>query len=86
MKNGTHDIMVVSGENGYAVSGLPIPDSDRLIVGGTDDPGIFGMEKRRPDVVQMPEKGENASPLLIIPNLKSPNPTLARFSCYSVMS
>ncbi len=46
--------MVVPGENGNAVARLPVPDANGLIVRSADNPRVFGVEKRRANVIQMP--------------------------------
>lgn len=61
--------MVVTGENADAGAGLPVPDSDGLIVRGGQDPGIFRVEECRSNVIKMPEQGEDASLLLVVPHL-----------------
>ena len=69
MEMGTHDIMVVACEHCNTTSGLPIPDADRLIIGGTQDPRIFIMKLHRSDVIQMAQQGEDTPPQLVVPDL-----------------
>lgn len=68
MELGAHHVVVVAGQDGDGISGLPIPDPNGLIIGGADDPRIFRMEERRPNVVQVTKQGENASTLLVVPD------------------
>lgn len=63
--------MVVAGEDANASARLPVPDSYGLVVGGGEDPRILGVEECRANVIQMPEKSENASLLLVVPHLES---------------
>ena len=67
---GAHDVVVVPGEDGDAGAGLPVPDADRLVVGGREDPGVLVVEHRRADVVQMAQQVEQASLQLVIPDLR----------------
>ena len=73
MELGTHDIVVVAGEDADARPGLPVPDSDGLIIGGRQDPGVLVVEHRRTNVVQMTKQLEQAAFLLVVPNLKGEN-------------
>ena len=57
--------MVVTGEDGDALARLPVPDSDGLIVGGGEDPGMFVVEVDGTDVVEMAVKGEETAPRLV---------------------
>ena len=61
--------MVVPGQHTDALSRLPVPDPDCLVVTGGQDPGIFVMEHRGSDVVKMTQEGEDTSPLFIVPDL-----------------
>ena len=78
MKLSTHDVVVVAGENADARPRLPVPDPNGLIVGGRENPGVFVVEHRRPDVVQMAQQVEQASLLLIVPDLKGTEDILKR--------
>ena len=44
MKSCTHDIMIVSGQNAYTTSRLPIPNSNSLVIWCGEDPWIFMMK------------------------------------------
>jgi len=61
--------MVVSSEDTNARSALPVPDADCLVVGSTQDPRIFMVEKGGTDVIQMSQQSEYATLLLIVPHL-----------------
>ncbi|RUS27656.1 hypothetical protein BC938DRAFT_482933 [Jimgerdemannia flammicorona] len=50
------------------IAALPIPDADRLIVGGADNPGILVVEEDGADVIQMAVEREEASTRLVIPD------------------
>lgn len=43
--------MIMAGEGGNFLSGLPIPDPNRLVVTGTNNPGQLFVEERCADVV-----------------------------------
>ena len=47
---------------------MPIPDANRLIVAGRDDPRVFVVEKRRSNVIQMSQQGEQTLSVLVIPD------------------
>lgn len=67
MKLGTHDIMIVAWQHTDASSALPVPNANRLIVGGRDDPRILVVEHGGADVIQMAQKGEDAALLFVVP-------------------
>lgn len=71
MELSAHHVVIMTGEDTNAGSRLPIPNADCLIVGGAKNPRIFMMESSRADIIQMTQQSENASLLLIVPNLKS---------------
>ena len=48
---------------------LPIPDPDRLVVRGTQNPRVLMVELHCTNVVQMPKQCEQAPPQLIVPDL-----------------
>lgn len=62
-----HHVMVVACENANASARLPVPDTNGLIVRGTQHPRIFVMENSCANVVQVPKQREDASLLLIVP-------------------
>ena len=70
MEHAAHDVVVVPCEDGDAVSALPVPDADGLVVGGGEDPGVLVVEHRRPDVVQVAHQVEQAALLLVVPHLE----------------
>ena len=70
MEHCAHHVVIVTGENADAGARLPVPDANRLIVGCAKNPGIFVVENCGTNVVQVTQKGENASLLLVIPDLK----------------
>eukprot|EP00965_Chrysotila_dentata_P212747 6187225-Pleurochrysis_carterae.AAC.3 len=39
-----HDVVVVPGEHRDAAARLPVPDADRLVVGGRDNPRVLDVE------------------------------------------
>jgi hypothetical protein len=49
-----HSIMIMSRHAAYLCAILPIPYSDRLIIGTREDPREFVVEKHGPHVVKMP--------------------------------
>lgn len=61
--------MIVASQDRNARSVLPVPQSDRLIVRGRHDPGVFWVELHRANVVQVAQEGKEAPPCLEIPNL-----------------
>ena len=61
--------MVVTGQHGDACPRLPIPDPDSLIITGADNPRVFMVKLDSSDVVQMPNKGEQASMRFVVPHL-----------------
>ena len=69
MKLGAHDVVVVACEDADAVSRLPVPNANCLIVGTTDDPRILMMEEGGSDIIQMTEKSKNTSAQFVVPNL-----------------
>ena len=68
MELGAHDVVVVASQDADAVSRLPVPDADGLIVRGADNPRILVVEKRGAYVVQMAEEREQALALLVVPD------------------
>jgi hypothetical protein len=54
----THDIMIVTSQNIDAISRLPVPNADCLVVRTGDDPGILIVKKRRANVIQMAQQCE----------------------------
>lgn len=69
MELGAHYVVIVPGQHANASATLPVPDSDGLIVRSAEDPGILLMEHSGPDVIEMTQQGEDASTLLVVPNL-----------------
>ena len=56
MEGGTHDVVVVAGEDREAGAVLEVPKTEGLIIGRRQDPGILsgiGMELDGSDVIQM---------------------------------
>jgi hypothetical protein len=68
MKLGTHDVVVVASKDIQTLSGLPVPDTNGLIVRCRQNPGIFVMKLHRADVVQMTHQIEQATSHGVIPN------------------
>lgn len=64
--------MVVTGENANAGSRLPVPYANCLIVGSGKHPRVLVVENCCADVIQMTQKSEDASLLLVVPDLKKP--------------
>ena len=64
-----HGVVVVSGHGADERAVLPVPDSDRLIVGTGNDPWEFGVEEDGAHVVQMSVEGEETPPRLVAPHL-----------------
>lgn len=69
MELGAHYVVIVPSQYTNASATLPVPDADGLIVRSAEDPGILLMEHSGPDVIQMTQQGEDASSLLVVPNL-----------------
>ena len=69
MELSTVDIVVVSGEDGDTTPGLPVPDTDGLIVGTTNDPWILVVEKHCAHIIQVSSESELASTSLVVPHL-----------------
>jgi len=69
MEQRTHDIVIVSGQNGDASARLPVPDSNGLVVASADDPGILVVELHGADVVEVAEEREEAAVELVVPHL-----------------
>ena len=57
-------------EHADAGAALPVPDADGLVVAGGDHPGVLLVELHRPDVVQVAQQREEASPQLVVPHLE----------------
>lgn len=68
MELSTHDIMIVSSQNGNALTRLPVPNANGLIIRSGYNPGVFMMKKHGSNVVQVPSQREQTATLLIIPN------------------
>lgn len=49
----THDVVIVTGQNRYAIPRLPVPYTDGLIVGRTKDPGTFMVKGDSSDIVDV---------------------------------
>jgi len=69
MELSTHDIVVMSGEDGDTVSRLPVPDTDGLIVGTTKDPWIFVVKVNGANVIQVSCESELTTTRLVVPDL-----------------
>lgn len=63
----THHIVVVTCKDGDASSRLPVPYTYGLIIRGTENPRVLVMELNSSDVIQMPEKVEQAPSGLVVP-------------------
>lgn len=61
--------MIMTSEDRDALTRLPIPDSDGLIVGGRENPRMLAMKRDRSNVIQMTMQGEQTSPLFVVPDL-----------------
>ena len=70
VEHAAHDVVVVPGQHRDAVPALPVPDADRLVVGGREDPGVLVVEHGGPDVVEVAHEVEEAPLLLVVPHLK----------------
>lgn len=64
----THNVVVVTGEDGDARSALPIPDANGLIVGGTEYPRVFMVEEDGADVVEMAVEGKETLTSFVVPD------------------
>lgn len=51
-----------------AITGLPVPYPNSLIIGARQDPWIFVVKEDSPNVVQVPGEGEKALPRFVIPD------------------
>lgn len=49
----SHDIVVVTCENGNTSSTLPVPYPDSLIIGSRDDPRVLLVEETRSNIVKI---------------------------------
>lgn len=52
-----------------AIAGVCYGRGTRLVIRGRDDPRVLVVELHRPDVVQVPQQGEQATPKLVVPDL-----------------
>jgi len=68
MEECRHDIVVVSGQDRDTRATLPVPDANRLVVRGRDDPRALVMHLHRADVVQVAQQREQASTQLVVPH------------------
>ena len=59
--------MIVAGQHRDAVSALPVPDADCLVVAGGQDPWVLVVKHCSSDIVEMSQKSEDAAPLLVVP-------------------
>lgn len=60
----------MAGDYGDAGTALPVPDSDRLVVAGTEDPREFVVELDGADVVHVAGEREETSLLLVVPDFQ----------------
>lgn len=60
--------MIVACEDRNTSARLPIPDPNGLVITSTHYPRVLLMELHRTDIIQMPQKGEQASSQLVIPH------------------
>lgn len=68
MELSAHDVVVVTSEDGNASTTLPVPDSNRLIIRGRQDPRLLVMEVDCSNIVEMAIEGVVASPRLVVPD------------------
>jgi len=69
MEQGTHDVVIVTGQNGDARARLPVPDADGLVVAGADNPWVLVVELDGADVIKVSEESEEAPMELVVPHL-----------------
>lgn len=63
-----HDIMIMARQNGNAVTTLPVPDANRLVVRGANYPGIFMVEEDGANIIQVAVQCEEAATRFVIPD------------------
>ena len=64
--------MIVARQHTQTTSFVKIPQPQSLVITRGQNPGklsSIGVEFHRTDVIQVPQKGEEATPKLVIPNL-----------------
>src|SRR5688572_2799305 len=59
-----------TGKNGNRIARLPVPDADCLVIRSANNPGMLFVEECGTNVIKMAKQGENAFPLLVIPDLR----------------
>lgn len=64
-----HGVVVVPSHGADQTAVLPVPDTDRLVIGATQDPGELVVEEDSADVVQMSVQGEQTPAGLVGPDL-----------------
>jgi hypothetical protein len=69
MELSAHDVVIVPSKNRDAVSGLPVPNTDGLVIGSRDDPRMLMVEVHSANVIDVPKEVEQATPLLVVPDL-----------------
>lgn len=69
MEQGTHDVVIVTSQNGDACARLPVPDADGLVVAGADNPWVLVVELDGADVIKVSEESEEAPVELVVPDL-----------------
>lgn len=60
--------MVMPGQHTDTLSRLPVPNANRLIITGRDDPRVLVVEEDGAHVVEMAVQGEEAATLLVVPH------------------
>lgn len=63
-----HDIVVMTGQDSDTVTRLPVPDTDGLIVGTTEDPWVFVVEVDSTNVIQVSCECELTATRLVVPD------------------
>jgi hypothetical protein len=67
---GSTYVVVVPSENANDSPCLPVPDPNGLVVRAAEDPRVLVVEHRCADVVEVAKQGEQAPPLLVVPQLR----------------
>lgn len=68
MELSAHDVVVVASKHTNASPGLPVPDSNCLIVRGTKHPRIFVVKSSCSHIIQVTKQREDTSLLFIVPD------------------
>jgi len=67
---GSTYVVVVPSENANDSPCLPVPDPNGLVVRAAEDPRVLVVEHRCADIVEVAKQGEQAPPLLVVPQLR----------------